>query len=68
MPARQYYHSGMDKAFVLSHFGGVCGTARALGIKSSSVSVWGETVPYSAIGRIAMLWPEVLDAWRNRAK
>lgn len=35
----------MKKSDVIAHFGGVTATAKALGIKKSSVSQWGEEIP-----------------------
>ncbi|WP_351122634.1 Cro/CI family transcriptional regulator [Shewanella sp. T24-MNA-CIBAN-0130] len=35
----------MNKSEVISFFGGVTATAKALGISHASVSMWGERVP-----------------------
>ncbi|MFZ4170445.1 Cro/CI family transcriptional regulator [Enterobacter ludwigii] len=35
----------MRKSEVIKHFGGVCKTAKALGIKHPSVSEWPEIIP-----------------------
>lgn len=35
----------MNKSDVLSYFGGVAATAKALGISHVAVSKWGDTIP-----------------------
>lgn len=35
----------MKKEDVINHFGGICKTADALGIKHPSVSGWGDVIP-----------------------
>lgn len=35
----------MKKQIVISHFGGVVATAKALGVTSQAVSQWGDLIP-----------------------
>lgn len=61
----------MKKITVLNYFGGGRGAqakiAKAIGVSTAAVSTWPEDLPYSALGRIAVLQPR---AWRelNRKK
>ncbi|MGG6116032.1 Cro/CI family transcriptional regulator [Salmonella enterica] len=45
----------MKKTEVLTHFGGTSATGKALGISKSTVSLWGEVIPW----RYALLVSEV---------
>ncbi|WP_226019972.1 Cro/CI family transcriptional regulator [Serratia symbiotica] len=47
----------MKKSEVLAHFGGTNATGNALGISKSTVSLWGELIPW----QYALLISEVTD-------
>lgn len=47
----------MKKTDVLTHFGGTSATGKALGISKTTVSLWGEIIPW----RYALLVSEVTD-------
>lgn len=45
----------MNKSDVLSYFGGVAATAKALGISHVAVSKWGDTIPQGRAYQIEVL-------------
>ncbi|MGK0600357.1 Cro/CI family transcriptional regulator [Yokenella regensburgei] len=45
----------MKKSQVLNHFGGTTPAARAIGVSKSTVSLWGETIPWQYALLIAEL-------------
>lgn len=45
----------MNKQDVLTHFGGVSKTAKALGINRATVSCWGESIPKGRAYQIEVL-------------
>ncbi|EGL0769087.1 hypothetical protein IO954_005146 [Salmonella enterica subsp. enterica] len=47
----------MKKTDVLTHFGGTSATGKALGISKTTVSLWGEIIPW----QYALLVSEVTD-------
>ena len=58
----------MEKKFIIDYFGNINKTAQALGIKAPSVHEWPEQLPFSAIGRIAILQPKAFNAWKRQKK
>ena len=52
----------MNKSDVLSYFGGVAATAKALGISHVAVSKWGDTIPQGRTYQIEVLTGGALKA------
>lgn len=52
----------MNKSDVLSYFGGVAATAKALGISHVAVSKWGDTIPQGRAYQIEVLTGGALKA------
>lgn len=52
----------MNKGDVLSYFGGVAATAKALGISHVAVSKWGDTIPQGRAYQIEVLTGGALKA------
>ncbi|MGU5865580.1 Cro/CI family transcriptional regulator [Aeromonas caviae] len=52
----------MNKSDVLSYFGGVAATAKALGISHVAVSKWGNTIPQGRAYQIEVLTGGALKA------
>ncbi|MGQ5525165.1 Cro/CI family transcriptional regulator [Chitinimonas sp. PSY-7] len=53
----------MKKSFVLTFMGGARKAAEAIGISQPAIAQWAETLPDSAVGRIARVRRDVLLAW-----